>query len=248
MNEIFDIGNIIILAIAVIVFLKLRSVLGQRTGHERPPNEVTERFSKREQQPQKQTSDGDNVVPLPGASETPVQQPAPLEERELLEQGKSAIDRVAGRGTPVAEQLLKVLEVEKTFNAQEFLNGAKAAYEMIVVGFADGDRKVLQNLLSEDVFSGFSTALQERESRKERVETTFIGIDKAEIAGAIVGGGMIEVTVRIKSQVITTTRNVDGVIVEGDPAQVVENNDIWTFSRKIDAADPNWLLIATSSA
>ncbi|WP_068084544.1 Tim44/TimA family putative adaptor protein [Polycladidibacter stylochi] len=246
MNDIFDIYNIALLIIAVLVFLKLRSVLGQRTGNEQTPYD---RFSmqqqeKNEAQKQEQAkTTGDNVIQLPGTEEAQ----APVNIDDIKERCKTAIDKVAQRDSTISNQLHELLEVEPQFHIGEFLDGAKAAYEMIVMAFAEGNKKALQNLLSQDVFDGFVKAIDEREQRKERVETVFIGIDKIEIANVEQKDGLAKISLRLKSQLITATRNQQGEVVEGDPAQVTEVIDRWTFAREIGSSNPNWLLVATEA-
>ncbi len=123
----------------------------------------------------------------------------------------------------------------------------KIAYEMIVISFADGDRKVLQNLLSKDVFEGFVSAIDERETRGESVRSSFVGIDKAEIAGAEMKGSEAHVTVNIVSQMISSTYDKDGKLIDGDPENVLEIKDLWTFARDTRSRDPNWKLVATEA-
>ena len=118
---------------------------------------------------------------------------------------------------------------------------------MIVMSFADGDRKTLKNLLSREVYEGFEGALNEREARGEAVQSNFVGIDSAEIASAEMRDREALITLRIVSQLISATRDKDGNVVDGDPEAVVEVKDIWTFARDTRSRDPNWRLVATES-
>jgi predicted lipid-binding transport protein (Tim44 family) len=118
---------------------------------------------------------------------------------------------------------------------------------MIVTAFADGDRKALKNLLSKEVYEGFAAALDEREKRGETVRSAFVGIEKSEIRGAAVAGNEAQVTVQFISQIISSTHDSDGEVIDGDPDQVAEVNDVWTFARSLKSRDPNWKLIATES-
>ncbi|MCY1307936.1 Tim44-like domain protein [compost metagenome] len=121
------------------------------------------------------------------------------------------------------------------------------AYEMIVMAFADGDRKTLKNLLSREVYEGFDAAITDRERKGEVVKSTFVGIDKADIIHAEVKDSEENITVRIVSQLISATYDKQGGLIDGDAESVAEVNDLWTFARDIRSRDPNWKLIATES-
>jgi predicted lipid-binding transport protein (Tim44 family) len=121
------------------------------------------------------------------------------------------------------------------------------AYEMIVMAFADGDRKALKGLLSREVYEGFDTAISEREAKGEKVKASFVGIDKADIKHAEMKGSEALVTIRIVSQMISATYDKSDKIVDGDAEQVSEVSDVWTFSRDTRSRDPNWKLVATES-
>ncbi|MCC2113637.1 MAG: Tim44 domain-containing protein, partial [Hyphomicrobiales bacterium] len=119
---------------------------------------------------------------------------------------------------------------------------------MIVTAFAEGDRRTLKQLLSREVFDGFVGAIADRESRGGTVESTFIGIDKAEIVEAEMRGRTANITVRFVSQLISATRDKSGAVIDGDPNAIADVTDIWTFSRDTNSRDPNWKLVATEAA
>ena len=121
------------------------------------------------------------------------------------------------------------------------------AYEMIVMAYADGDRKTLKNLLSKDVYDGFVAAISDRESRSEKIQSSFVGIDKADIVAAEMKGSEAHVTLRIVSELISATRDSAGQVIDGDPETVAEVKDVWTFARDTKARDPNWKLVQTQS-
>jgi predicted lipid-binding transport protein (Tim44 family) len=238
MQDSFDITTIIFLALAVFVIWRLRSVLGQKTGHERPPFDP---FSRREPpaRPGK-VADSDNVVRLPGVGA----------ERAPAAAAEVAVDRwkgIAEPGTPVAGGLDAIARHEPAFDVTGFIEGAKMAYEMIVTAFAQGDRKTLKGLLSKDVFEGFERAIVDREKRGEKAETTFVSIDKAEIENVEVKGRVAQVTVRFLSKLITATRDPQGNVIDGNPETVVDVTDVWTFARPLGTRDPNWQLVATEA-
>lgn len=236
MEDVFDIYTIIFLALAVFIFLRLRSVLGQRTGRERPPYDPYSR------EPARPASD--KVVSLPNRNAEAAAQSKPAEPAE------PPGDRwkgVAEAGSPTAAGLDAIAGVDPNFDPRAFLTGARSAYEMIVSAYAEGDRRTLRNLLSRDVFEGFEAAISEREKRGETVESRFVSIDEAEITGAELRGKSAQVTVRFLSQLVTATRNRQGKVVDGNPEKVAEVTDVWTFARDVSSRDPNWKLVATEA-
>ena len=235
--------NIILLAVAVGVFLKLRSVLGRRTGHERPPFDP---YSQTGSVPEKNTGN-DKVVTLP----TRPREAGNIDAAGDPFAGTARAFRwrgVAEEGSPLAAKLDDVAAMDRSFTADGFLTGARMAYEMIVTAFAAGDRASLKPLLGDDVYRSFDAALAEREAKDLTVDQSFIGIDKAKITDAAISGSRVRITVAFRSELISCTRKDDGVVVEGDPVTVREVNDVWTFERDAMSRDPNWLLVATSAA
>jgi predicted lipid-binding transport protein (Tim44 family) len=235
---VFDIYTIIFLALAVVIFLRLRSVLGQRTGRERPPYDP---YSARDTV---RPSSNDNVVALPGRGGEPPARPADANEPASPSERWKGI---AEEGSPVAAGLDAIVREDKTFDAKPFVAGARAAYEMIVTAYAEGDRRNLKNLLSREVYDGFDAAIRERESRGEKAESRFVSIDKSDIMGAELRGRSAQVTIRFVSQLISSTRDRNGVVIDGSPEKVTEVTDVWTFSRDVSSRDPNWKLVATEA-
>lgn len=235
MRDVFDIYTIIFLALAVFIFLRLRSVLGQRTGRERPPYDPY--TSARE--PVRQ---GENVVALPTR---PPETAAP----KTVEPGP-AEDRwkgVAEAGSAVASGLDAIAAASPDFDAKHFLTGAGAAYEMIVTAFAEGDRRTLRNLLSREVNDGFESAISQRESRGETVESRFVSTESATITAAELRGRNAQVTVRFQSKLVSVTRDKAGTVIDGNAEKVADVTDVWTFARDVTSRDPNWKLIATEA-
>ncbi len=238
MSELLDIYSIIFLVLAVAIFFRLRSVLGRRTGNERQPFDP---YSSREAETRK-SGGNDNVITLPRGADSA--QPSEATDHPDDER----IERVAPEGSALYTALRTILSADSTFDPAQFVVGARGAYEMIVTAFAAGDRKALKPLLSRDVYDGFQSAISDRESRGETVESTFVGIDKAAIVEAAMKDKIAQVTVRFHSQLISATKDKEGRIIDGDPNKVAEVTDIWTFSRDTRSRDPNWKLIATESA
>ena len=240
MSDAIDIYTLLFLVLAVVIFIRLRSVLGRRTGNERPPYDPYTRDDSKQSTP-----DG-TVVALPRGrtGHAPVGQapgPSPEDIEERLE-------RYAPKDSPLAKALTAQIKADPDFDPGQFLDGAKAAYEMIVTAFAEGDEKTLKQLLGDDVLDGFTRAIEEREQRGETHYSTLVGIDKADLIEAEIKDAQALVTVKFVSELISVTRDTNGEVVEGDPKKVREVTDIWTFSRDIDTRNPNWKLVATEAA
>ena len=236
MRDVFDIYTIIFLALAVFIFLRLRSVLGQRTGRERPPYD-----------PYSSARDtihpaaGDKVVALPGRAPEAGQKAS--EPAEPVEPWKG----IAEPGTALAAGLDAIVREDKSFDPKHFLVGARAAYEMIVTAYAAGDRRQLKNLLSREVYDGFEAAIRDREQRGETVETRFVSIDAADITSAEMRGKTEQMTVRFVSQLVSVTRYRAEAVIDGNPDKVTDVTDVWTFARDTASRDPNWKLVATEA-
>jgi predicted lipid-binding transport protein (Tim44 family) len=214
----FDI--IIFAAIAAFLVLRLRNVLGRRTGHQsRPsgdpfhPREVEERPS-------------DKVVHLPD---------------------RSTEGRRPGDDSPLGAGLTQIKVADPSFDEAGFLQGARTAFEMILSGFAKGDTDALRPLLSNEVFEDFAGAIKARRDADQTLETTLVGVNSADLIEAEMQGRTAFVTVKFVSEQVNVTRDRDGKVVEGDPSHVAEVTDIWTFARNTRSRDPNWTLVATSS-
>ena len=233
----FDLLTILPLVVAAFVLWKLRQVLGTRGGAERPAPRPQRRDAER---PLPRTANDDNVVPMPGSR--PVRTGRAAEEEAV---DHAAILRHADGNDSVRKGLEAIARRDSMFDPDEFLEGARMAYEMIVTAFADGDRATLQNLLSTEVYDSFAGVLDEREARGERVEASFVGIEDAKIVDAGLDGGEAQVTVSFVSQMVSVTRDAKGQVVEGDEQEVAEVTDVWTFARPVPSDDPNWKLIAT---
>jgi predicted lipid-binding transport protein (Tim44 family) len=234
MRDVFDIYTIIFLALAVFIFLRLRSVLGQRTGRERPPYDP---YSARE--PARPAAE--KVVTLPNrAAEATTVKPA----EEPVAPGERW-KGVAEPGSPLAAGLDAIAAADAEFDPKHFITGARTAYEMIVNAYAEGDRRTLKNLLAREVYDGFDAAITEREKRGETVENKFVSIDEAEITQAELRGRTAQLTVRFHSKLVTATRDKNGNVVDGSADKVTDVTDVWTFARDTSSRDPNWKLVAT---
>ena len=230
--------TIIFALLAAFVVWKLRSVLGTRTGTEKPPTNPFARRAPSRLEAQSSESRG-QVIPLPGAAE-PTVAPAQLKSERWKP--------YAEPGSKVWTGLDAILAADTGFAIKPFIDGAKSAYEMIVTAFAAGNRDSLRRLLSPDVFEGFAAAIDGREARGETLSTTLVSIDKAAIEGAALNGATAEIRVHYTAQMITTTRDRAGTVIDGEPDKVVQIDDTWTFTRDTRSRDPNWKLSATGPA
>ncbi len=222
----FDPSLLIFAALAVFVLWKLWTVLGMRTERDL-------------RAPSPQAGGGFRARPLPGAPpSTPASSAAaPDRWRGLAEPGSkgwSGLDAVAA--------------VDPNFNGAAFLAGARKAYDLIVVAFAKGDRDTLRRLLSAEVYDRFAAEVSAREMRGETAETLLVSIDSATVEDATATPQSASITVRFASQLITTRRNREGVVIEGDPEHSAPIVDLWTFNRNPQSRDLNWRLAATTTA
>ena len=214
--------------VAVFVALRLRGVLGTRTGHERPPEETRNPLSPRS---------GD-----PKAAEAGAQQPGPARVLPfpMSEKVMSLIDQ------PALEGVEYIRRADRNFDPKGFLDGAQQAFEMILDAFARGDRQTLAMLLSPQVLAGFNQAIDAREQAGETHGTRIVSVREPRIAEARLAGSMAQVTVRFSTTQINQTLDAEGRVVAGG-AEEIDLIDLWTFERDTRSSDPNWILTATRS-
>ncbi|HEY0282898.1 MAG TPA: Tim44/TimA family putative adaptor protein [Rhizomicrobium sp.] len=213
----------LIAMVAGVILFRLYTVLGRRTGHERPPQE-NYRLS--------------GNTPARGGDD------AAIATGEGPTMARPAL--TARPADPVAGGLHDIQQADHGFDKDRFVVGARAAYEMIVTAFANNDRAGLRPLLSEEVYTAFEAAMRGREKRGEKVAFTFVGFKEVKIVAAALKGRMAEVTLMFDAQFISATTDAKGALVDGDAKTVRSVIDTWTFSRDARARDPNWTLVATS--
>ena len=221
----FQFIDIVVFAvIAVFLVLRLRSVLGRRTGSEQRRD------------------------PFAGApaSEQPVRREAPIAVPDLSAKPKIATAPEAP-ATPLAKGLAAISQEDPEFDEAHFLAGARSAFEMIVGAFAAGDAAALRPLLSDEVFANFNGAIEERRKAGQTHTTTVVGIRGIDLLDAEVQNRSAQLTLKIQSDQINVTRDAAGGVVEGDASAVSPVTDIWTFARDLRSRDPNWALVATRS-
>ena len=218
-QQYFDI--ILFAMVAGFLVLRLRSVLGRRTGNERRRDLFPRRAA---------PASSDNAATLVEPDKRSARPADDLPPADA-----------------VAEGLNRIRRADPSFDPSHFIEGARTAFEMIVAAFAKGDKAVLRPLLSDEVFRQFATAIDERVAAKETLETRIEKLDAVDVVEAELVGPTAQLTLKLVSQQINVTRAMDGSIVDGDPDHSVEKTDYWTFARDTRSADPNWVLIATSS-
>lgn len=214
--------EIVILAmIAAFLGLRLYSVLGQRAEHEE--ESVPQRFEKPDQD-----KDGRTAQAKPAA-------PAVMLRPVQLDGAMPAVER----------GVRAIAAADPTFDITVFLEGAKGAYEMILEAFWKGDRETLRELCDDDVYESFAAAIDTREAAGHKLDNKLIRIEENRIRSAELDGRTARVAVLFVSDIAAVTRDAEGQVIAGSLDDAIESRDIWTFSRNIDAADPNWVLDET---
>lgn len=235
----FDPLNILLLAVALVVFWRLRSVLGTRTGTEKPP---VEPFEPRRTEAQKSREAADTVIRFPQNG------PVPVPADDDREPAAPVWTGYAEAGSPLAASLQQIADTDASFTPQSFVEGAKMAYEMIVEGYAKGDKAALKNLLSKEVFEGFARAIDDRQAQGQKMDFRFVGIDKATIQSAsLTGGKKATITMEFVSEMISATFDKADQLIDGDPKEIREVTDVWSFERDVTSRNPNWKLVATQA-
>lgn len=216
--------------VAGFLILRLRSVLGRRTGDDA---NNAERWRSQK--------------PAPGAPRTA--EPLPENVARFPDRsGTAAAEGPEPEPGTVEAGVAAIRTADPSFDAKGFEQGARGAFEMIVASFAQGDAAALRPLLADPVYDSFSTAIRERQAEKQTLSTTLIGIKSAEIVEARLQGRDAFVTIRFVTEQVNVTRDAAGAVVDGDPNKVETITDVWTFTRNTRARDPNWFLVQTATS
>ncbi|MGE0023909.1 MAG: Tim44/TimA family putative adaptor protein [Hyphomicrobium sp.] len=245
MNGEINLLTLLSLIVAIVAIVKLRSVLGRRSSDDEARIEQRRREAQMQKTAQAQA---DKVVALPRREREAEVADTSVSVAEV----EARIKSFAGEDSALAARLMDILRLDTKFDPEQFLRGARQAYEMIVTAFAEGNRRMLRDLLSADVLDSFSRAIAEREQRGQVIDQSFVGINKADILEAEVSPkGIASVTVRFVSQLISATRDKAGNVIDGDEHRIKDVTDIWTFSRDISTKDArrnvNWKLVGTQA-
>ena len=211
---------LVLAGVALFLILRLRNVLGTREGFEKP------------------------TLPRDGAAPRRPTRP----DFEVIEGGpdRDITDHVA-EGTAAAEALAKMKAADPSFSVSEFLDGAKQAYEMILMAFERGDLRSVKAFLSEDVLEAFASVVDARADQGLTVEANFVGVREVTLTDATFDDAtkLGEVTVKFVGELTSVVRDSAGDIVEGSPTEIKRQRDVWTFARAMGEDDPNWQLVAT---
>ncbi|MGR4889546.1 Tim44/TimA family putative adaptor protein [Sphingopyxis sp. LARHCG72] len=216
--------SIVLLAmIAAFLGMRLYSVLGKRTGHEQEP-----------------------VLPRERTAAAPVR----LDENDGSQAAAAAPADTSGLVyEPAAEAgLRQLLATDRNFDAGRFMEGAEAAYRMILEAYWKGDRDTLRDLCDDDSYDAFAEAIAAREARGETLDNRLVGIDSAKITAVELNRGEARVTVRYHADISAVTRDADGKLIAGSMSDAAQTDDLWTFRRQIGSNDPNWVLDEAESA
>lgn len=209
---------LVLAGIAIFLILRLKNVLGTRDGFEAPP------------------------------APRPVGRRSGNPDLEVIEGGPDhdIIDHVP-EGSDAAKALAKMKRAEPSFNVSEFLQGARGAYEMILVAFSRGELDKIKSFLGADVYEVFAEVVEQREKDGLKIESDFVGVRETTLVDAQFDDTtkVAEITVRLIGEQTSVVRNRAGEIVEGEPDKAVRQKDIWTFERAMGSNDPNWQLVAT---
>lgn len=212
---------LVLAGIAIFLILRLRSVLGSREGFEKPS------------------------VPMGGAND---QNRAPRRDFEVIEGGvdRDITDHVDD-GSEAAKALAAMKVAEPSFNVGEFLQGARSAYEMILMAFEQGDMEAVKPFIADDVYEAFTDVIRQREEQGLTIDANFVGMREVSLVDASFERDTStgEVTVRFIGELTSVVRNAEGEIVEGDPQSIKRQKDVWSFARQMGTGDPNWQLVAT---
>lgn len=209
---------LVLAGIAIFLILRLRSVLGTREGFEKPP--------------------------MPRQTDSQREGP----ELEVIENGPDhdIIDNVP-EDSDAAKALAKMKRIDNSFSVNEFLQGARGAYEMILTAFENSDMDDIKPFLSEDVFEAFASVVESRREQGLDIDFTFVGVSELKLKDADFDEmtNEAELTVRFLGEMTSVVRDSAGDIIEGSPSDIKRQRDVWTFARTMGSSDPNWILVAT---
>ncbi|MDE2515511.1 MAG: Tim44 domain-containing protein [Rhodospirillales bacterium] len=251
----FPVDLVLFGLIAAFLVLRLRSILGRRTGYERPA-EMPPRDPFRPAPPPAgpanpagKVIDGQVAAFPPPPAAAPIPVPAAIPQAATLHAGMtpSRSRALPDPASPLGQTLARMQAIDSGFTPAGFLDGAERAFRMIVTAFAAGDRVRLHGLLTEDTYRVFEQAIAAREAANQTQQAEIRAIEGATIEQAELLGNLASITVRIVSDQVSITRDAAGTPQAGTDA-VTEITDVWTFERDLSAADPVWRLVAARSA
>ena len=222
MNNIPFIDILILAMIAVFIINRLRNVLGKKTGNE---SDIVKKFTVNKT--------------------TTFKESRPDEVKKVAKNqiGSSRAFPELHSNKKINEALSKILKHNSDFTLENFLDGAKKAFEFILNSYSNNKMEALKSLVSKDMLEIFSSEIMNRKKRNETLNITLIGIEKPEIKKAeVYNKNFIKITLEFITEQVQTTTNKDGKIVEGDNNQILQINELWTFSKNFTNSDPTWIL------
>ena len=224
MNNFFSPDLIFFVMVAAFLIIRLRSVLGKRTGNEK--------------------KHGENIsVGLKQINKD--FQNKQLKEANNINKNLKISEDI--RDKNIKSKINKLIELDPHFNYKEFLKGAKIAFERIVQNYSSGDVKKIKNILSPEIFKSFSNAAELRKKKKQVLEHTLISFKTAEIKDILFNTSIVSIVVKYVTEQVNTVKNAKGETIDGNSDYVENHNDLWTFSRNIKSSNPNWTLIVTET-
>ena len=209
---------LVLAGIAVFLILRLKNVLGTRDGFEQGP------------------------------AQAPAPDRGPAHDFEVIEGGPDLdITDHVEKDSPAADALARMKGLEPSFNVTEFLGGARGAYEMIVMGYENGELDDIQPFLAEDIYDSFVDGVAAREDQGLTIDANFIGVREMSLVDATLDADTqeAELTIRFTGELTSAVRNSEGEIIEGSLTEVKRQKDTWTFARDMGSNDPNWMLVST---
>ena len=244
-----DVSTLLFLVLAVVIFLKLRSVLGRRTGHEQTRYERYKAQQQEAAQRNGKLAGQDKVVTLPRRERDEPLEARPVAEPQVRADVEERVKGLAAGNAGIAKGLSRYRprgpDLRSRCLPERCARRLRADRHGVRRGQPQDSEETCSAARST---TGFAGAITERESRGEQVDQSFVGIKSADIFEAELKNGMAQVTVKFVSELISATRDKAGEVITGDPKRIKEVTDIWTFAREVASRDPNWKLIATQAA
>ena len=221
MNNIPYIDILILAMIAVFIINRLRNTLGKKTGNE---HDIASKFS-RDKSNVKESSPDKTI------------------KNDIRDNEKYESSEIFHENPSIDKELKKIHAVDSKFTADDFLDGAKKAFEFIIKKYSDENIGPLKNLLSGGIFKMFESQIKIRAKKKENLDVNIIGIKEATITEAILGKGHVaSIKVKFSSEQVQVVKNDKGKVIDGDNNQILSIVENWLFSKNLKSNNPNWVL------
>lgn len=226
MEQAFPYGDLVVLgAIAAFIILRYRSILGKKTGHDMSKPKVK--------------------VEPPKPQERVIQMPQKEHRAAVVVKAKEDIALADIDDAEISSALAKMKQTDENFTISDFMDGAKAAFDMVVEAFSTHDKDTLKSLLSKEIYKEFEESISEQQKEKRRAQNTLVSIKKAEITEAEMSKNIATITVRFDSEQINVIVDEEGKVIEGNLSDIHDIEDEWVFERDMKSRNPNWTIIDT---